>query len=82
MSDYCPHVRVRVPADSWSCEPSPHRFDACLTVIEQQIKECRGKVEYPLYVKALIKRRTRTPHATRHSRVRQRIDPLVEAHVT
>ena len=31
-------------------------YDACLTTIETQLKECRGTAEYPIYVKALIKR--------------------------
>jgi len=31
-------------------------YNACLETIEQQLKECRGMAEYPIYVKALIKR--------------------------
>ena len=31
-------------------------FDECLEMIEQQLKACHGLCEYPLYVKALIKR--------------------------
>ena len=31
-------------------------YDACMATIEQQLKECRGVAEYPIYVKALIKR--------------------------
>jgi len=31
-------------------------YDACLATIEQQLQECRGMAEYPIYVKALIKR--------------------------
>jgi Bardet-Biedl syndrome 4 protein len=30
--------------------------DACLRVVEQQLVECRGQCEYPLYVKGLILR--------------------------
>ena len=32
------------------------RYDECLKTIEQQLKDCRGMAEYPIYVKALIKR--------------------------
>ena len=32
------------------------RYDACLKTIDQQLKDCRGMSEYPIYVKALIKR--------------------------
>jgi len=31
-------------------------YDPCLTVIEESLKECKGLAEYPIYVKALIKR--------------------------
>ena len=31
-------------------------YDACLQTIEQLLKECRGMAEYPIYIKALIKR--------------------------
>jgi len=31
-------------------------YTACLATIEAQLKECRGMSEYPIYVKALIKR--------------------------
>uniref|UniRef100_A0A7S3GDF2 Uncharacterized protein n=1 Tax=Palpitomonas bilix TaxID=652834 RepID=A0A7S3GDF2_9EUKA len=31
-------------------------YDDCLKVIEEQLKECKGLCEYPIYVKALIKR--------------------------
>lgn len=31
-------------------------YDTCLATIEEQLKECRGMAEYPIYVKALIKR--------------------------
>ena len=31
-------------------------FDTCLQTIEAQLKECKGMSEYPIYVKALIKR--------------------------
>jgi len=31
-------------------------YDACLATIESHLKECRGLSEYPIYVKALIKR--------------------------
>jgi len=31
-------------------------YDACLETIESHLKECRGLSEYPIYVKALIKR--------------------------
>lgn len=38
----------------FSC--SRNRYDACLKTIEAQLKDCRGMAEYPIYVKALIKR--------------------------
>ena len=31
-------------------------YDKCLTTIEEVLKECKGMAEYPIYVKALIKR--------------------------
>mmetsp|Transcript_31597 Transcript_31597/g.102986 ORF Transcript_31597/g.102986 Transcript_31597/m.102986 type:complete len:413 (+) Transcript_31597:163-1401(+) len=31
-------------------------FDECLQLIEQQLTECNGMCEYPIYLKALIKR--------------------------
>lgn len=31
-------------------------YDTCLATIDEQLKECRGLAEYPIYVKALIKR--------------------------
>uniref|UniRef100_A0A7S2IJS5 Tetratricopeptide repeat protein n=1 Tax=Haptolina brevifila TaxID=156173 RepID=A0A7S2IJS5_9EUKA len=34
----------------------PRRYDVCLQTIEQQLKDCRGMAEYPIYIKALIKR--------------------------
>lgn len=31
-------------------------YDICLKTIEEHLKECQGLSEYPIYVKALIKR--------------------------
>jgi hypothetical protein len=29
-------------------------FDSCLAVIEEQLTECKGQCEYPIYVKGVF----------------------------
>ena len=35
-------------------------FDECMKVIQEQLDKCNGAAEYPIYVKALIKRQQGT----------------------
>ena len=49
-------VLCRFPATDPLAARRVGRYDACLKTIEQQLLDCRGMAEYPIYVKALIKR--------------------------